>query len=128
MLLPPAVVGRCISVFFFCIDWAFSHCCFNNADLGIIMILFFIWTHCPWVLLFIHTYFRRQCVLSFSGGIIFCTSPSFSLRLHLLLPLHPLLLLLSLHLDLHPPITLAAFVQIVLINIYMDNLCPLNVI
>ena len=53
-----------------------------------------------------------------------------SLCLHLLLPLHPLLplLLLSLHLDLHPPITLAAFVQIVLINIYVDNLFPLNVI
>ena len=77
VLLPPAVVGRRISVFF-CIDWAFSHCCFNNADLGIIMILFFIWTHCPWVLLFIHTCFRGQCVLSFSGGIIFFTSPSFT--------------------------------------------------
>ena len=64
--------------FFFCIDWAFSHCCFNNADLGIITILFFIWTHCPWVLFFIHTYFQGQCVLSFSGGIIFCTSPSFT--------------------------------------------------
>ena len=48
-----------------------------------------------------------------------------SLCLHLLLPLHPLL---SLHLDLHPPITLAAFVQIVLINIYVDNLFLLNVI
>ena len=40
--------GRSVHfVFFFCIDWAFSHCCFNNANLGIITILFFIWTHCP---------------------------------------------------------------------------------
>ena len=77
VLLPPAMVDRCISVFF-CIDWAFLHCCFNNADLGIITILFFIWTHCPWVLLFIHTCFRGQCVLSFSGDIIFFTSPSFT--------------------------------------------------
>ena len=77
VLLLPAVVGRCILVFF-CIDWAFSHFCFNNANLGIITILFFIWAHCPWVLLFIHTYFRGQCVLSFSEGIIFCTSPSFT--------------------------------------------------
>ena len=123
MLLPPAVVGRRISVFF-CIDWAFSHCCFNNADLGIITILFFIWTHCPWVLLFIHTYFRGQCVLSFSGGIIFCTSPSFTVFVCIFSsPFTP-----SSPLDLHPPITLAAFVQIVLINIYIDNLCPLNVI
>ena len=59
--------------FFFCIDWAFSHCCFNNADLGIITILFFIWTHCPWVLLFIHTCFTSPSFTVFV--CIFC-SPS----------------------------------------------------
>ena len=49
--------------------------CHISTDMGRITILFFfIWTHCPWVLLM---YFWGQCVLSFIGWHIFLPASSF---------------------------------------------------
>ena len=131
VLLPPAVVGRRILVFFL-------------HRLGIFTLLLqqrqpgnhhdpLLHMDTLPLSITLHTHMLPGAVCPFlQWGHYFLHFPKLhSLRLHLLLPLHPLLpllLLLSLHLDLHPPITLAAFVQIVLINIYIDNLFPLNVI